>query len=215
MSEAEDGRLYGLMEIAEGQQAAVQAALEGLAAERVALAREREALARQVQAVEGGARAAVRAAVAEGLAGAATEGVAAVQAATGPLLSRLAGVVEQAGQAETALRGVVAWASWPAAGLDCGRRGGDGGAGVAHEQRGAVVEHVGHRGGAGAQGRAAGRGGGAAGQPGCLGQGGCAGEGDPVQPRQPALHPGERERRGLREPGARRLPGDPGVLRAA
>jgi len=30
MSEAEDSRLYGLMEIAQGQQAAVQAALEGL-----------------------------------------------------------------------------------------------------------------------------------------------------------------------------------------
>ncbi len=53
MSEADDGRLYGLMEIAEGQQAAVQAALEGLTAERAALRREREALARQVQAVEG------------------------------------------------------------------------------------------------------------------------------------------------------------------
>jgi hypothetical protein len=39
MSEAEDGRLYGLMEVAEGQQAAVQAALEGLATERAALRR--------------------------------------------------------------------------------------------------------------------------------------------------------------------------------
>jgi cell division protein FtsB len=112
MSEAEDSRLYGLMEIAEGQQAAVQAALEGLAAERAALRREREALARQVQAVEGGARAAVRAAVAESLAGAATEGVAAVQEATRPLLDRVAGVTAEAGQAEAALRGVVLWASW-------------------------------------------------------------------------------------------------------
>ncbi len=112
MSEADDSRLYGLMEIAEGQQAAVQAALEGLAAERTALAREREALARQVQAVEGGARAAVRAAVADSLAGAATEGAAAVQAATRPLLDRVAGVTAEAGQAEAALRGVVLWASW-------------------------------------------------------------------------------------------------------
>jgi hypothetical protein len=46
------------------------------------------------------------------LADAATEAVAAVRAATGPLLSRLAGVTEQAGQADAALRGVVAWASW-------------------------------------------------------------------------------------------------------
>jgi len=112
MSEADDSRLYGLMEIAEGQQAAVQAALEGLAAERAALAREREALARQVQAVEGSARAAVRAAVADSLAGAATEGVAAVQAATRPLLDRVAGVTAEAGQAEAALRSVVLWASW-------------------------------------------------------------------------------------------------------
>ncbi len=76
--QAAEDRLYGLMEVAERQQAAVQAALEGLAAERAALAREREALAR-------------------GVAGAATEGVAAVQAATGPLLSRLDSVAEQAG----------------------------------------------------------------------------------------------------------------------
>ncbi len=112
MSEADDSRLYGLMEIAEGQQAAVQAALEGLAAERAALAWEREALARQVQAVEGGARAAVRAAVADSLARAATEGAAAVQAATRPLLDRVAGVTAEAGQAEAALHRVVLWASW-------------------------------------------------------------------------------------------------------
>ncbi len=109
--QAED-RLYGLMEVAERQQAAVQAALEGLAAERAALAQEREALARGVQTLQSGTQGAVRAAVADSLAGAATEGVAAVQAATGPLLSRLAGVAEQAGQADAALRGVVAWASW-------------------------------------------------------------------------------------------------------
>ncbi len=55
---------------------------------------------------------AVRSAVAESLAGAATEGVAAVQVATAPLLVRFAGMTEQAGQADAALRGVVAWASW-------------------------------------------------------------------------------------------------------
>ncbi len=54
----------------------------------------------------------MRSAVAEGLAGAATQGVAAVQAATGPLLGELAEVTEQAGQAQAALRGVVLWASW-------------------------------------------------------------------------------------------------------
>jgi hypothetical protein len=102
--EDEDG-LYGLMAIAQRQQAAVQVALDGLAAERVALARG-------VRDVQIGAQGAVRSAVADSLAGAATEGVAAVQAATAPLLARLAGVAEQAGQADVALRGVVAWASW-------------------------------------------------------------------------------------------------------
>jgi len=110
--QGDEDRLYGLVEIADRQQAAVQAALEGLAAERAALAREREAFARQVQALQAGVQGAARAAVAEGLAGAAVEGVAAVQAATGPLLSRLGSVAEQAGQADAALRGVVAWASW-------------------------------------------------------------------------------------------------------
>ena len=111
-AEPAEDRLYGLMEVAERQQAAVQAALEGLVAERAALAREREALARGVAGLQAGTQGAVRAAVADSLAGAAVEGVAAVQAATGPLLARLDGVAERAGQADEALRGVVAWASW-------------------------------------------------------------------------------------------------------
>jgi len=106
-AEPAEDRLYGLMEVAERQQAAVQAALEGLAAERAALA-----LGRGVRDVQLGAQGAVRSAVAEGLAGAATQGVAAVQAATGPLLGELAEVTAQAGRAQAALRGVVLWASW-------------------------------------------------------------------------------------------------------
>jgi len=109
---AEEGALFGILEIAEKQQAAVQAALEGLAAERAALRRERDALARQVQALQAGVRGAVRAAVVDSLAGAATEGTAAVQAATRPLLDRVARVAAEAGQAEAALRRVVLWASW-------------------------------------------------------------------------------------------------------
>ncbi len=111
-AEPAEDRLYGLMEVAERHQAAVQAALDGLAAERAALAREREALARGVAGLQSGTQGAVRAAVADSLAGAAVEGVAAVQAATGPLLARLDGVAAQAGEADAALRGVVAWASW-------------------------------------------------------------------------------------------------------
>ena len=48
---ADEDRLYGLMEIAERQQTAVQAALDGLAAERAALAHERERLTREVAAL--------------------------------------------------------------------------------------------------------------------------------------------------------------------
>ena len=110
--QADEDRLYGLIEVAERQQAAAQATLEGLAAERAALAREREALARGMAGLQAGTQGAVRAAVAESLAGVATEGVAAVQAATGPLLARLEGVGQQAREADAALRGVVEWASW-------------------------------------------------------------------------------------------------------
>ena len=62
--QADEDRLYGLMEVAERQ----QAALEGLAAERVALAREREALARGVRDVQIGAQGAVQSAVSDSLA---------------------------------------------------------------------------------------------------------------------------------------------------
>ena len=111
MSEGVD-RLYGLMEIAERQQAAVQAMLDGLAVERAALARERERLAREVAALGQGTRQAVHLAVAEGFAGAADHGVAAVREATQPLLGELAGVTAGAERAEAALRRVVSWASW-------------------------------------------------------------------------------------------------------
>ncbi len=110
--EAAEGRLYGLMELAERHQAAAQAALDGMAAERAALRRERDGLARQVQDLQSAMQGAVRRAVADSLAGAATEGTAAVQAATRPLLDRVAGAAAEAGQAEAALRRVVSWASW-------------------------------------------------------------------------------------------------------
>jgi hypothetical protein len=111
MSEA-DEQLYGLMEIAERQQAAVQTALEGLAAERLALQREREQLAHERQALARGTQTAVHSAVEASLARAASAGVQAVQAAAQPLLGRLDKVADEAGQAEAALRRVVLWASW-------------------------------------------------------------------------------------------------------
>ncbi len=109
--EVED-RLYGLLEVAERQQAATQAALEGIAAERAALKRERDAWAAEAKALGLTLRTEVRSAVADGLADAATDGVQAVEAATAPLLGRLEGVSATAGRAEAALRRVVLWASW-------------------------------------------------------------------------------------------------------
>ena len=107
----DETRLYGLMEVAEQQQAVVQAALEKFTAERAAWERERERLAREVRELQLTTQRTVRAAVKESLAGAATEGVAAVQAAAKPLLGRLTAVTESAGQAEAALRKMVLWAS--------------------------------------------------------------------------------------------------------
>jgi len=69
MSEVED-RVYALIDVAGQQQGSVQAALDGLAAERLALQRERQALARGVEAMRQGASAAVRLAVQESLAAA-------------------------------------------------------------------------------------------------------------------------------------------------
>ena len=109
--EVED-RLYGLLEVAERQQAAVQAALDGLAAGRTALEGERARLAREVTTLDLSLRGAVSVAVKDSLAAAATEGAKAVQAATGPLLAELAAVTERAGRADAALRRVVLWASW-------------------------------------------------------------------------------------------------------
>jgi len=111
MSVDED-RLYGLMEIVERQQAAVQVALDGLAAERAALAQERETLAQEVALLRAGTQQAVSLAVAEGFAGAAGKGVEAVQIATQPLLGKLEGVTDSAARAEATLRRVVSWASW-------------------------------------------------------------------------------------------------------
>ncbi len=140
MSEAED-RLFGLMAVVEDQQAVMQAALEGLAAERALVQGEREAFAKEMvatarrqqaagqvalDALENelgllrGARfvlatgvvTAVSVAVDKGLAGAATTAAAAVEEGARPLLEKLGGVVEGAVQAEAALRRVVLWASW-------------------------------------------------------------------------------------------------------
>jgi hypothetical protein len=106
VSAAED-RLYGLMEIAEQQQAAVQRALDGLSAERAALARERERLAREIALIGQGTIKAAKEAVAAGFAGMGVEGVTAVRVATAPLLDRPEGMMADAASTEKALRRVV------------------------------------------------------------------------------------------------------------
>ena len=111
MSDSER-QLFGLMEIAERHQAAVQTALEGLTAERIALQREREQFARDRQKLEIGLQVAGELAIERGLDRASRAGVEAVQAAAEPLLGRLDKVSEGAGQAEAALQRVVRWASW-------------------------------------------------------------------------------------------------------
>ncbi len=57
-------------------------------------------------------REAAAAAVVEGFADVGRRGVEAVRAATEPLISQLAGVTASAGQADAALRQVIAWATW-------------------------------------------------------------------------------------------------------
>ena len=111
MSEAEE-RLYGLMEVVERQQAAVQVALEGLAVERLALQHERKALGFEVKAIGESAAAAVRSEVRYSLAGAAATTAGALEVSTRPLLEKLNGVAAGAEQAQAALRRVVLWASW-------------------------------------------------------------------------------------------------------
>ncbi len=111
MSEAEE-RLYGLMEVVERQQAEVQVALAGLAAERLALQHERKALGFEVKAVGESAAAAVRSEVRYSLAGAAATTAGALEVSTRPLLEKLNGVAAGAEQAQAALRRVVLWASW-------------------------------------------------------------------------------------------------------
>lgn len=111
MSDAEE-RLYGLMEIAERQQAVVQRALNGLAEERAALAQERQKLAAEASGLEERVRGAVSAAVATTLEQVGKDGVATVRKATKPLLEDVAGLAGGVAVAEEALRRIVAWASW-------------------------------------------------------------------------------------------------------
>ncbi len=123
-------QLYGMMGLAQEQQAAVAAALAGLVAERAALAGERVTLAQQAEAMRAEAaslrraagelgpglarstQAAAERAVERGLAGAGETVAAAVEGAARPALERLSGMAAQAGAVEASLRRIAGWASW-------------------------------------------------------------------------------------------------------
>ena len=123
-------QLFGLMTVAEEQQKAVQTALNGLSAERVALAKERAALshvaanmgevadgvrraaAAAIPAIQKTAGEAVGVAVRNSLAGASEAAVQALGEAAKPVIGRLSGVVQAATEAEDQLNGAVAAFGW-------------------------------------------------------------------------------------------------------
>jgi hypothetical protein len=111
MSDVE-AQIYGLIEVAARQQAAVQSLLEGLAAERAASKHTRQELALQTENLSVLLRSAVYTAVREAFGTVATGVVEAVQVAAKPFVSGLEGLPEIARQAEAALQRVVRWASW-------------------------------------------------------------------------------------------------------
>ena len=90
MADTDDARIFGLMELAETHQRAVETAADTMAAEREALRGEREALADAVSALAPMTRAAVRDATRESLAEA----------------------KEEAERAAMMLHRIVQWASW-------------------------------------------------------------------------------------------------------
>jgi hypothetical protein len=110
MSEIER-RLYEVLNLVETNQAAVQVAMDGLAAERTALRQERTALALQVTDLQAQMKAAVEAAVKKSLAGAAGEVVDEVKAKTDALEHNVGVMTNGVADAEFALERLIKWAS--------------------------------------------------------------------------------------------------------
>ncbi|MGJ7582871.1 hypothetical protein ACSFA3_22100 [Variovorax sp. RHLX14] len=123
-------QLFGLMALAEEQQKAVQAAIDGLADERAALSEERIAVAQAAASVAGVAgdvrkatanvASALQSAAAEvlatsvrqALAGVAQTAAQALGEATKPVIGSLSSVVEAAGEVEGSMRRASAWFAW-------------------------------------------------------------------------------------------------------
>ena len=111
--------LFGMMAIAEEQQKAVKAAIDGLAAEWAAVAKERASMAQVLLAVNNAAQGVRKAAgeaiatsVAESLSGASKAAAEALDEASKPVIDRLSGVVKAASNAEGRLNGAVAAFGW-------------------------------------------------------------------------------------------------------
>lgn len=112
-------QLFGLMAVAEEHQKAVKVALDGLAAERAALAKERAAVAQaaaSVSDIAGEVRQAsadaVSASVRQSLTGVSDTAAKALEVAATPVIDRLSGVVQAAGEVEGAMRNAGAWFAW-------------------------------------------------------------------------------------------------------
>lgn len=112
-------QLFGMMTVLQDQQKAVQAAIDGLAAERAATAKERAFMAQVLVAVKDAASGvrkaagdAVEASVTQSLVGASDAAAAALSEAAKPVIGRLADVVRAAGSAEGKLNGAVAAFGW-------------------------------------------------------------------------------------------------------
>jgi len=119
MSETEQ-RLYELLLLAETNQGAVKAMLDGVAAEREALRQERTALAGQVTELQKQLREAVATAVTTSLAGAADGVVDTVESKTGNLEGKVGSLTGRIANAEIAVQQLINWASWRLLGLVVG-----------------------------------------------------------------------------------------------
>ncbi len=130
MSDKVEAEIFGLMTAAQDQQTAVQTALARLAAQEAALKEERRLLAETLAAVQNqlalarraaedigpelqrGTDRAVRAAVADSLAGAGAAAAQAMATSAGPVVDRLAAVVAKTEAIGPALRQAVGWITW-------------------------------------------------------------------------------------------------------
>ena len=128
--DAQQQQLFGLMAVAEEQQKAVQAALQGLTEETAALAKERAAVTRAaasvatvasdvkraaadaIPAMQRAAGEAVGASVRRSLADASEVAAKALGEAAKPVLASLSGVVQAASEVEGSMRSAGAWFAW-------------------------------------------------------------------------------------------------------